>query len=573
MRDEVEEILRVYAEDAIAMRGRLSNTESPIRFKDGLGYNPDDKGIVMHPYPRKRAQEPEFRRQFSNMWDSDVIEESDGPHCISYFGRPKKTGDVRICFDFRLLNRVTAKMLYEMPRVDELCEKFKNKRFISTLDMKGGYWHIPIKPEHRHRTAFLYDGQLYQWKRLPFGLMNAGMFFQKQMDKLFEDFVREGFVLVYIDDISIISETREEHVHHLDLVLRRIAEAGVKLRIDKCAFAMKRTTYLGFEVDADGIYATEKYKDKVLNVPKPQNKADIRVFVGMAQFLHKFLPQLAVDVAALTHLTKKNVKWRWTETENSAFESIRTKVREIEALAHPDFSKPFHIMCDASSLGLGGALCQKVDGELVPIYHCSRLFTQTQQNWHVSEQELFSCIYCIEKWRPLLAHQRFHVHTGHKNLIALLNRAENFRTGKLYRWCQRIQDLDFDCHFVAGSANRFADYLSRNGLFVERVPSDGHSDKLANRDIGTAYQLVLAAESLGLDHARRDQWIQRWSEQPQRVDADRAEAQAADNAQCSPRTTRTRWCSAHRRVSRKAVAAAAAAAAPCAAAGDRRSAR
>ena len=375
MLDAIAAKLRRYKE-AIAVSesdtGLLKHTEYTIEWKDGLGYNPDDKGIVMAPYTRKRSNHREYLRQFGGLWYADIIEESDGPHKISYFGRPKKTGDIRICFDFRLLNRLTKRMLYEMPRIDTLCEKFRGKNFITTLDMKSGYWHIPIKKEHRHRTSFSFGGKLFQWKRLPFGLMNACMFFQRTMDRVFEDFVREGFLVVYIDDLSIISESEAQHLLHVERVLARIAEVGIKLRIDKCTFAATAVDYLGFRINSEGLIATEKYKDKVLNVPTPRRKEDIRAFVGMVQFLHKFVPNLADELSPLTALTKKSVKWRWTELEQNAFRDIRAKIRNIGALHHPDFTQLFHVITDASQQGLGGALCQRVDGELKPVYFCSR---------------------------------------------------------------------------------------------------------------------------------------------------------------------------------------------------------
>ena len=105
-------------------------------------------------------------------------------------------------------------------------------------------------------------------------------------------------------------------------------------------------------------------------------------------------------------------------------------------------------------------------------------------------------------------YQRFHVHTDHKNLIQLLNKAQNFKTGKLYRWCQRVQDLDFDCHFISGLENRFADYLSRNGLYIDTVPASVVDTKLESRDIVQAYHAVLIAEILGMSGPRRDMLVE-----------------------------------------------------------------
>ena len=129
-----------------------------------------------------------------------------------------------------------------LPNIPELIGKFKGKQFITSLDMKGGYWHIPIKKEHRERTAFVFDGNLYEWNYLPFDPTNSPAFFQKTMNKIFAPF--SDFVVVYLDDISIISDTLEDHIKHLKLVFNHLAAHGIRLRIDKCIFGVSETEYL-----------------------------------------------------------------------------------------------------------------------------------------------------------------------------------------------------------------------------------------------------------------------------------------------------------------------------------------
>ena len=131
---------------------------------------------------------------------------------------------------------------------------------------------------------------------------------------------------------------------------------------------------------------------------------------------------------------------------------------------HPDPNKPFKLFCDASGKGVGAVLTQVHDGQLRPIQFSSKLFNKTQQNWHVSEQEICAVIHAVEKWRQYLIGNAFTVYTDHYNLQELFNRAKNFKAGKLYRWAVRLQEFEFTAKYIKGEKNIMADYLSRDAL-------------------------------------------------------------------------------------------------------------
>ena len=143
-------------------------------------------------------------------------------------------------------------------------------------------------------------------------------------------------------------------------------------------------------------------------------------------------------------------------------------------MVHPDFDKPFEVYCDASEYGIGCVLAQRHDDVVKPVQFCSKLFSKTQQNWHISEQEIYSVIYAVEKWRSYLIGKRFRAFTDHQNLEELFNRAKNFKAGKLYRWAVRLQDFDFVAEHIKGKNNVFADYLSRDGLSTSLPVSYTH---------------------------------------------------------------------------------------------------
>ena len=437
--------------------GQIPNSEFRIDFKD----NADATPIRCNEYPHDIRHVYEIERQLRHLLKIGFISRSNSPWRSPTFVVPKKNGEARIVFDYRLLNAITKRMAYSLPSIEQLTARFRGKHFISTIDIKSGYWHIPIRKADRQKTAFIFNGKVYEWNVMPFGPTNAPPHFQKVMDGIFSDL---QFVMVYMDDITIISKTPEEHKSHLEEVFKRLAKFKIKIRPDKCAFAQETVEYLGFIIDSNGIKIKPKYKDKIQNIPIPKSLKQLQRFIGMVQYLHKFIPNLQTTLAPLHNLTRNMTKFEWNADLNALFHKIKLIIMDTEMIYHPDPLKPFVVYCDASQKGIGAVLAQVHDGKLRPIQFSSKLFNATQMNWHVSEQEIYSVIHCVEKWRQYLIGQQFTVYTDHLNLQELFNRAKNFKAGKLYRWAVRLQEFDFKAKYIQGRKNIMADYLSRDAL-------------------------------------------------------------------------------------------------------------
>ena len=449
--------------------GTLKNIpEFEIRFVQEP--HPYKAGFISKEYWTNEHHYKEVKRQIAGLKDHRLIKKCTQLRYVSpIFCVAKKTGDVRIVFDYRKLNEITEKFLFPIPEPRKLLNKFQGKHYITSLDLKGGYWHVPIKPEDRHKTAFIFDGDVWEWNVMPFGPTNAPMYFQKAMQEIFGHL---DFVTVYLDDISILSETLEQHKQHLKIVFDLLNRYCIKLRLDKCLWGVQETEYLGFIVDKLGIKCKESYVRKIMNVPRPTNKTGLKRFLGLVQFLHSFIPQLHQQISILAPLTsvRKPDKIIWNDNEILAFDQLKEMVQSVKPLTHPDMTKPFHVFTDASKNGLGGMLAQAHDGKMQPVAYCSKVFSETQQNWHVSEQEVYAAIYCVEKWSHLLRHRKFTLHTDHKNLQKLFNTAVNFKSGKLFRWAVRLQDYHFECKYIRGIDNVVADYLSRESVLVQQAP-------------------------------------------------------------------------------------------------------
>ena len=347
-----------------------------------------------------------------------------------------------------------------------MISKFKGKSWISTIDIKSGYWHVPIRKADRCKTAFIFNGQVYEWNVMPFGPTNAPPHFQKVMDGIFSDL---DYVMVYMDDITIVSSNPKQHQQHLQEVFNRLAKYKIKIRPDKCKFAQESVEYLGFRVCGTGIKIKSTYKDKIINIPVPKTINQLRRFVGMVQYLHQFIPNLQWKLKPFHQLTEKDRKFKWNDTLDKIFQSIKNEIFNTQMIHHPDPNRPFSVYCDASKDGVGAVLVQAHDGKHRPVSFCSKLFNRTQQNWHVSEQEIYAVIHAVEKWRSYLIGNHFTVYTDHQNLQELFNRAKNFRAGKLYRWAVRLQEFEFTAKYIAGHKNKMADYMSRDALYHQHT--------------------------------------------------------------------------------------------------------
>ena len=475
-------------------KGNISLEEFRIDWIDDKAPDP----WKMREYPIKKSLQTEVDRHIGKMIDVELIRPSRSCYVSPIFAVPKKTGDIRIVFDYRKLNSFTKRENCHIPRINELLAKFKGKSIITSLDLKGGYWHIPILEEHKHKTAFIYKNNIYEWNFMPFGPMNAPIFFQRVMNRLFGHL---EFVTVYIDDISIFSDNAAEHIEHLKQVFDILIDNDMKLRIDKCVFGVSETEYLGFLVNNKGIKCTDKYKDKILNVPRPRTKKELQRYIGLLNYLQRFIDHLAVEIKPLTALLRGSSHHIHFEPEHiAAFKKSKLLVENTDYLLHPDITKEFHVFTDASKYGIGAMIAQYDDNnELHPVSFCSKTFNDAQQRWHCSEQEIYAVVYALEKWRYLLMHSKFHVHTDHKNLQILFNNAQNFKSGKLYRWAVRLQDFYFVCHYVPASHNKTADYISRDGLeFTEGHKPVICDQKIDGRDIYNLYTNFMMASILNL---------------------------------------------------------------------------
>ncbi|KAF4723340.1 hypothetical protein FOZ63_000946, partial [Perkinsus olseni] len=349
---------------------------------------------------------------------------------------------------------------YPVPRPDDVQEHLGNAKYFTTLDLRSGYWQVPVRPEDQAKTAFCPGPgfPLYEWLRMPFGLASAPATFQRLMDSLVGDL---PFVKCYLDDLLIFSSSLEEHLAHLRQVFELLRAAGLTIAAEKCAIAETSVDYLGHTFGPSGMTPDIKKVETILRWPVPGSVPELRSFLGLANYYRGFLPHFSERTRPLYELLTESIKLKtsallpWTDTCEAAMVDVKENLARLPLLTYPDFTRPFQLITDASDVAIGGVLEQ--DG--APLSFFSQALTSTQRRWPVYEREAFAIFRSLERFRNLLLGYPLEliVFTDHKPLTFL----ETSTTPKVQRWMLSLCQYSFSIQYRPGKDNVVADALSR----------------------------------------------------------------------------------------------------------------
>jgi hypothetical protein len=403
------------------------------------------------------AEEAEVRRQVADLLAKGFIEPSCSPFGAPVLFVQKKDGSLRMCIDYRALNKITVRDRYPLPRIDDLFDKLQGCRYFTSLDLQSGYHQIRITPEDVPKTAFHTPTGLFQFKVLCFGLTNAPATFQRVMNQVFAPYIGKC-VLVYLDDILIMSRTLEEHAQHLRMVLTELRKHKFYAKLSKCEFAREQLKFLGHIISGDGISVDPAKTAVVQQWPRPRNLVQLQGFLGLANYFRRFIQGYSSLVAPLTALTSKaaqSFNWEaWSPATLQAFEGVKRALTSPPVLALPNFLLPFEVRTDACVNGSGGVLLQ--NGRVIA--YTSKKFTPAETRYTTGEQECLALIHALREWRCYLEGAEVHLVTDHHPLIYLQTQATLSR--RVARWVEYLQRFDFRLTYSPGVGN-VADPLSR----------------------------------------------------------------------------------------------------------------
>lgn len=379
----------------------------------------------------------------------------------------KKDGTLRLCIDYRELNKIIRQDSYPLPKIDAVLQCLSGKKFFSTMDLASGYWQIRLSEDAKRKSAFTTSEGLFQFTVLPFGLSTSPAVFQRMMDVVIKGLRLDDEVFVYIDDILVATESLDRHCTVLRLVFEALRKAHLRLKPQKCNLLKPSVSFLGHCIDKDGVKTDAEKVEKVVEYPTPKSVSELRTFLGMAAYYRKFIAGFSRMAKNLYNLTSPKTTWKWTEAEQKSFTEIKNALIKAPVLAQPDVvaaekgDRPFIIYTDASGEGLGAVLCQEGEDKLLhPISFASRALSKAERRYHITDLEALALVFALKKFHFFVYGLKTVVRTDHQPLTCLFKRTNV--SARVLRWALEIQQYRLKIEYVAGKANVVADALSRS---------------------------------------------------------------------------------------------------------------
>ena len=333
----------------------------------------------------------------------------------------KPNGKLRLCIDPQPLNIALKREHYKLPTFEDVLPELSKARIFSKMDVQEAFWHVKLDETSSYLTTMITPFGRFRWARLPFGLKVSSEIFQKRLNDALCDL--NGAICV-ADDILVIgcgdsdAEAERDHDTKLEKLRKRCEEHNIKLNAAKSVKKAKELTFIGHHITASGVKPDKKKVEAILNMPAPTDVQGVKRLCGMIQYLAKFIPNLAVTLEPIRHLTRKDVTWSWTIECDVAFKNMKQAVADASILVYFDDTKPLILQVDSSKDGLGAALIQ----DNKPIEYASRLLTSAERNWAQIEKELLSVVFGLERFRQYTYGRTVIVQNDHKPLDAIFKK-------------------------------------------------------------------------------------------------------------------------------------------------------
>ncbi|KAD2393381.1 hypothetical protein E3N88_40358 [Mikania micrantha] len=298
-----------------------------------------------------------------------------------------------MCIDYRELNKLTIKNRYPLPRIDDLFDQLKGATYFSKIDLRSGYHQLRIQEDDVPKTAFRTRYGHYEFLVMPFGLTNAPAVFMDLMNGVCKPYL-DKFVIFFIDDILIYSQTKEDHEQHLKLILELLATEKLYAKFSKCEFWLREVQFLGHVINEKGIHVDPSKIEAIKQWEAPRTPSDIRQFLRLAGYYRHFIENFSKIAQPLTMLTQKDRKFDWEEKQEKAFQLLNQKLCNAPIRTLPDGTDNFVVYCDASHHGLGCVLMQKDK----VIAYASRKLKVHEKNYTTHDLELGAVVFALKIW-------------------------------------------------------------------------------------------------------------------------------------------------------------------------------
>lgn len=414
----------------------------------------------------------------------------------------KADGRVRVCGDYKLtVNPNIVRKHYPLPTIDEMFNTDSNDeeeggsdvRF-TKLDLRHAYLQTEVHPDDREILTLSTHKGLYRPTRYMFGIANGPEDWQSFIDQVFGDMQD---VVAFFDDLMIKGKNAKKHIETLDEVLRRLSKNNMRLNLGKCEFFKESIKFCGYEIDKNGLHKQKEKMEAINAMPQPENKDQVRSFVGLVNYYGRFFKNLSSILFPLNNLLKKDVKFVWDAKCQESFEKVKEEMQTERVLVKYNPKLPLVLACDASPYGVGAVISHVLpDGTEKPIKFASKTLSPVQQRYSQIDREAYGVIFGVKYFHDFLYGRKFTLCIDNKALSQILNPAKGLSTLSLSRmqhYAIFLQNYDFIPKFRGSEQHANADAMSRLPL---KGSSEITMDEIDCLQVATIETLPITVEEL-----------------------------------------------------------------------------
>ena len=473
---------------------------------------------VARPYKLALQHQDFLRKEIQALLDAKIIIPNISQYVAPCMVVPRKCKDpqvasvrekARLVINYKKLNKNLMPRecqrpnangtlaLVPQPRIEHMWSNLKGKKVFSSVDLRSSYHHICIKPEDRHKTAFVCDFGKFEFCRASFRISTSPDFLKDLMNKLF--FSYGSFCTVYMDDLLIYSDSPQEHLTHLQKIFQKFRESKLKVKLSKSDFFKEEHEFLGHKIGIHGICPADNKLSAIQRIKPPKNVKEVQSAIGLLGYLNFFIPAYSEMIKHMTKLTQKNVPFVWDNKCQKSLDLAKKQLESPPILIYPDKSKLFHLFTDASAHTWSAVLMQtdgpelqsgtfpetregedsqitqtdtQTDKDRPPyaffkgsplkaiVYH-SGSFQGSQLNWSCFVKEAAAIFKAILQMPFYLTDSQVLIHSDHRPLQKFIygltaNERVNDWAFQIHAICRSIQ-----FEYITGSSNTLSDSLSR----------------------------------------------------------------------------------------------------------------
>lgn len=448
--------------------GKLKNVQVQIKLDQSV--SPVQQSCRRLPIPLKSLVD----EKLADLLEQDIIEPA--PLNISWASplvvTPKDGGrSVRLCIDMRKANKAIIPEKHPLPTFEEIMPHLEGCKVFSKIDLVKAFHQIELAPESRDITTFVTQDAYYRYKRLMFGMKVAPEIFQRCIERVLKGL--KG-VKVFIDDVLVYGATKEEHDLRLKAVLDRLKENGLTINEAKCEFGQPMVKFMGHQLSEDGILPTNEKVSAIQNFRRPETASEMRSFLGLVNYVGKFIPNLSAVTAPLRKMIVKGVKFHWSREAKLSFNEVKQAMANPNHLAFYNPRYKTTLVTDASDNGIGAVLLQTSNSKTRPVSYASKSLSKTEQKYSTLDKEALAIVWATERFEMYLRGLDFSILTDHKPLIHIFSES-SCPNKRQERWVLRMQSYRYSIKHVPGEVN-IADPLSRLCETVDAKTYDKRSE-------------------------------------------------------------------------------------------------